>query len=162
MGDINIDSLFLEFSCIGYGKKIVDAPKKNKELLVVMQLKEISIREAVVNPKDIVQRKDTIAYRVASFTSIEDRTIGDVLKKMPGVEVLESGAIKYQGKEISKFYIEGSDMLGGRYGLATNNISHNDVQRVEVMENHQSINKSHRKYYLLRCHGHEPNIEKGC
>ncbi len=137
---VSIDSLVLEFSYIGYARKqIAVSHNNNKEILVKLDPRGMKVKEVVVNIKDIVQKKDTIVYRVDSFASIEDRTIGDVLKKMPGVEIMDSGAIKYQGREISKFYIGGSDMLGGRYGLATNNISHEDVHRVEVMENHQSI-----------------------
>jgi len=40
---------------------------------------------------------------------------------------------------MNKFYIEGSDMLGGKYGIATNGINHDDVGAVEVMENHQPM-----------------------
>ncbi len=45
----------------------------------------------------------------------------------------------YQGEDINKFYIEGSDLLGGKYGIAANGISHEDVGAVEVMENHQPM-----------------------
>ncbi|WP_290385435.1 hypothetical protein [uncultured Duncaniella sp.] len=58
---------------------------------------------------------------------------------MPGINVESSGKIQYQGEDINKFYIEGSDLLGGKYGIATNGISHEDVGAVEVMENHQPM-----------------------
>ena len=65
--------------------------------------------------------------------------IADVLRKMPGIEVAKSGEIRYNGQPINNFYIEGLDMLDGRYGQATNNIAPQDVASVEVMENHQPI-----------------------
>ncbi|MDE5796346.1 MAG: hypothetical protein K2H75_04490, partial [Muribaculaceae bacterium] len=55
------------------------------------------------------------------------------------IKVEEDGTIKYQGKPINKFYVDGNDVIGGQYGLATNNISHKDVKSVEVMENHQPV-----------------------
>ena len=58
---------------------------------------------------------------------------------MPGIDVANNGKIQYQGEDINKFYIEGSDLLGGKYGIATNGISHEDVGAVEVMENHQPM-----------------------
>ena len=58
---------------------------------------------------------------------------------MPGIDVANNGKIQYQGEDINKFYIEGSDLLGGKYGIATNGISHDDVGAVEVMENHQPM-----------------------
>ena len=42
----------------------------------------------------------------------KDIAIVDVIKKLPGVEVSESGKISYQGKAINKFYREGMDLLG--------------------------------------------------
>ena len=58
---------------------------------------------------------------------------------MPGIDVKPSGAIEYQGKEISKFYIEGLDLMGGKYSLASGNISADKVKDVQVLENHQSV-----------------------
>lgn len=58
---------------------------------------------------------------------------------MPGIDVRSDGRIQYQGQDINKFYIEGSDLLGGKYGVATNGISYDDVGAVDIMENHQPM-----------------------
>ena len=137
--DIPLDSLELSFSCLGYAPQTQKIPNSSQPILVELTGKDFKLREVVVSPQKITQRHDTITYLVSAFSSAEDRTIGDVLKKMLGVEVSESGEIKYQGQSLNKFYIEGSDMLGGRYGLATNNISYKDVASVDIMENHQPV-----------------------
>jgi len=136
---IHPDSLELNFSYLGYAPQTRRIPGKGQPLLIELTESKIELREVVVSPQKILQRSDTIIYVVSSFSSLEDRTIGDVLKKLPGIEVLQTGQIRYQGQYLNKFYIEGSDLLGGRYGLATNNISHRDIARVEIMENHQPI-----------------------
>ena len=92
----------------------------------------------IVAPK-IRQTGDTIIYSVDAFKDQNDRVIGDVLKKLPGIEVSPLGQIKYQGEAINKFYIEGMDLLQGRYGIAVNNIAAKDVASVEVLENHQPV-----------------------
>lgn len=66
---------------------------------------------------------------------------------MPGIEVAESGEITYKGNAINKFYIENMDMLQGRYGIATNNISANDISTVQVLENHQPIKALEKTEY---------------
>ena len=58
---------------------------------------------------------------------------------MPGIDVASNGKIQYQGVDINKFYIEGSDLLEGKYGIATNGISHDAIGAVEVLENHQPM-----------------------
>lgn len=51
----------------------------------------------------------------------------------------DNGQIKYNGEPINKFYIDGSDFMDGRYGIATENIHPADVASVDVLENHQPI-----------------------
>lgn len=99
----------------------------------------LEIREVVVKAESVHRQADTLSYNVSSFINVTDRSIGDVLRKMPGLSVAESGEVKYNGKPISKFYIEGMDMLRGSYGIATNNIRAEDIARVEVYENHEAI-----------------------
>jgi hypothetical protein len=63
---------------------------------------------------------------VNSFSKEQDRSIGDVLKRMPGIEVPD-GKILYQGKAINKYYIEGLDLLEGKYNLANDNLPYQEV-----------------------------------
>ena len=76
---------------------------------------------------------------MSKWAQKQDRNIADVLRRLPGVEVAENGSIKYNGEPINKFYIDGSDFVNDRYGVATNNISPDDVSSVEIMENHQPV-----------------------
>ena len=107
----------------------------------------ITLKEVKITLPKIKQVGDTVSYTVADFTDKNDRTIGDVLKKMPGIDVAENGQVYYQNKPINKFYIEGSDLLQGRYGIATNNIEAKDVNKVEVLENHQPIKVLQNKVF---------------
>lgn len=107
------------------------------ELLV--KEKAFVLKEVILKAPKIRQQGDTLNYSVATFINETDRSIGDVLKKLPGIKVLTSGKILYQNKPISKFYVEGVDLLKGKYGLATNNIDAQQVAQVQVLENHQPI-----------------------
>ncbi|WP_025079399.1 hypothetical protein [Porphyromonas macacae] len=106
---------------------------------VVLKEKAIDLKEVTIKSRSIFDKGDTVVYVVSQFAGREDKSLSDVLKRVPGIEVDKSGLIKYNGTPINKFYVEGKDMLGDRYGLATNNIQQQDVARIEVMENHQPI-----------------------
>lgn len=97
------------------------------------------LRTVTVTQRRIRESGDTLTYSVGSFKQAQDRSIEDVIRRMPGIEVKSTGAIEYQGKEISKFYIEGLDLMGGKYSLASGNISADKVKDVQVLENHQSV-----------------------
>lgn len=105
----------------------------------VMTEGAIELQEVTVVPDKITQRGDTLSYAVGAYKDAADRVIGDVIKKMPGLEVSESGQIAFNGKTVKNFYVEDMDLLEGRYGIATNNISANDVATVQVYQNHQPV-----------------------
>lgn len=135
----NASNLKVTASLLGYRTKQTTISNKSQNLNLVLQSKEIQIKEVIVKSSALKQRGDTLAYSVSSFKSRGDRTIGDILKKIPGIEVSKSGAIKYNGEAINKFYIEGMDLLDSKYGIATNNVPVDAVTNVEVIENNQPI-----------------------
>lgn len=128
-----------ECSMLGYASQRIAAgdPAAIREVALVPQPTEI--REVVVQAPRVSLRGDTVAYNVAAFAGAQDKSIADVLRRMPGVEVSDNGEVSYNGEPINRFYIEGNDMLGRRYGLASNNLPHQDVASVEIMENHQPV-----------------------
>lgn len=135
----SVNDCHLEVNIMGFAKKIIPLDSVSIPLTVCMEPGTTLLKEVTVKADRIREQGDTITYNVGSFAQQQDRSIGDVLKRMPGIDVANNGKIQYQGEDINKFYIEGSDLLGGKYGIATNGISHEDVGAVEVMENHQPM-----------------------
>ncbi|MBR1789580.1 MAG: hypothetical protein IJ762_10410 [Bacteroidaceae bacterium] len=88
--------------------------------------------KVTVKPDPLRQRGDTLTHNLASFLGKGDVTLEDGLKRLPGVDVSQNGGISYMGKPISQFNIEGLDMLGGKYNLATRNIPADYVTNVEA------------------------------
>ena len=129
----------LEVSAMRYEKRAILLDSVSFPLTVYMTPGDVQLKEVAVKADRIRAQGDTVTYNVGSFAQHQDRSIGDVLKRMPGIDVSNSGKIQYRGEDINKFYIEGSDLLGGKYGIATNGISHDDVGAVEVLENHQPM-----------------------
>ncbi len=140
---IYYDGKDVELLLMVYGFNIQRKIKKitNQSQIVDFMVSEqaIKLKEFSVKSDKIWGSRDTVNYVVDAFRDSTDIVIGDVLKKMPGIVVKESGQIEYRGKPISKFYIENMDMLQGRYGIATNNITASNIATVQVFENHQPI-----------------------
>ncbi|OQP59840.1 hypothetical protein A4R26_20865 [Niastella populi] len=98
------------------------------------------LKEVVINNKPSIEKMgDTLRYEVGKFSQKEDRTIGDVLKRMPGIEVADDGTISFNGKKISNLYIHGDDLMSGKYGSATRAIKKEMIVSVDIMMNHQPI-----------------------
>lgn len=133
------DSLVVTISGFNIRKQEKVIANQSQNLDFFVDNESITLNEVKIIPPKIRQTGDTLNYLVESFSDINDRTIGDVLKKMPGIKVQDNGAILYQNRPINKFYIENADLLQGRYGVATNNIDAKDVSTVQVLENHQPV-----------------------
>lgn len=127
------------FSAIGYRQISLPVGKFRSGSTVVMEEEALKLKEVTVRIPPVSSRGDTLTYNVASFRTASDRTIEDIIKKLPGINVATDGRISYNGEAINKFYIEGLDLLSGRYTLASRNISPDDVVAVNVYENHQPI-----------------------
>lgn len=130
----------LLFNHISYEKESERVTLKERVAKVDMLLtpKAVSLKEVTVRPDPLRQKGDTLSHNLASFLGKGDVTLEDGLKRLPGVDVSKNGGISYMGKPISQFNIEGMDLLGGKYNLATRNIPVDYVTNVEIVRNHHS------------------------
>ncbi len=133
------DSVTVTASGLAIGNQVKIVKNQSQRLNFRVKEQNVQLKEVTVRAQKIRQNGDTLNYLVGAYQQQGDRVIGDVLKRMPGIEVSQSGGIKYNGKSIKKFYVEEMDLLQGRYGLATNNINASDVATVQVLENHQPV-----------------------
>ncbi|WP_100803094.1 carboxypeptidase regulatory-like domain-containing protein [Ulvibacter sp. MAR_2010_11] len=89
----------------------------------------------------VTVKGDTIIYNADSFTTGDERKLGDVMKKLPGVEVNDDGEIEVEGKAVSKVMVEGKDFFDGDSKLATKNIPADAVDKVEVLRNYNEVDQ---------------------
>jgi len=136
----NADSLRLEINCIGFAKLIKMFFNKPSQVInSTLQTAINTLPDVVVRQQSIQLNGDSISYTAKSFSDKGDRVILDVIKKMPGMKVTESGQILFNNKPINKFYIEGKDLLEDRYSIASNNLPIDAVDQVQLLQNHQPI-----------------------
>jgi len=87
----------------------------------------------------VVVKGDTLIYNADSFKHETDKKLGDVLNKLPGVEVNDEGEIQVEGKTVSKVMVEGKDFFDGDTKLATKNIPADALDKIEILKNHDEI-----------------------
>ncbi|MBW4890324.1 TonB-dependent receptor [Mucilaginibacter sp. HMF5004] len=135
------NGLTLEVSCVGFKKesKAVNdpaAPINFKLSATSKKLNEVTIKNSRPH---IRTAGDTTSYKVSDFSTPQDRVIGDVIKKLPGITVADDGKISYNGKGVSTVYMGGDNLLDDKYNVATNSIPNKSVDQVQVLENNQPI-----------------------
>ena len=132
------DSITLKAAKLNYkAVAIAFNPTTNFQQNFMLETEPLILPDVVVSGNAIYRRKDTINYKAGAFSETQDKVIGDVLKRLPGIDVLPNGQILYQGKGINKYYVEGKDLLENQYGIATNNVPNNIIDKIQILENHE-------------------------
>jgi len=136
----NIAGLSIEATCVGYTKALISTIAPDRDNNFTLMPGETLLAEVKIKYKPTLNvNGDTLNYRTSDFANAQDRSIGDVLKKMPGVEVAENGKISYNGRPISNLYIDKDNLLDDRYNIATRSIPHGAVEQVQVIQKDQPI-----------------------
>lgn len=130
---------------LGYQKESQPV-QKGKGMTFQLKPEAISLKEVEIKGGRIYGRQDTVKYDLSRFTSGKEQNIKEALKRLPGIDVNEqSGEIRYNGKAISQFTVEGMDVSGGRYNQVTENLKADAVKDAEVIEHFQPIRSLRNK-----------------
>jgi hypothetical protein len=133
------DSLLLTVSAIGFESQSVKVNTLQSRMAFFLASADVQLPVVVVKNLPVSIHGDTISYNAKAFTQKQDLVVGDILRRIPGMEVLSDGTVKYNGKPIINYYIEGLDLLEDRYGIANNNIPALAIDKIQVLENHQPV-----------------------
>lgn len=132
--------LWIEATCMGYKKERIKFDPEKQRYAFTLTREPVFLKEVTVtNRPKLQQMGDTLRYIVSSFAQKEDRSIGDVLRRMPGIKIMDDGTIYYNDKQIDNLYIQGDDLMSGKYGTATKVIRKEMIRSVDVIQNHQPI-----------------------
>ena len=134
-----LPELLLRVRSLGYRPQLRRIKAETQRLDLSLEREERLLREVLVKAQRLWAQRDTLNYLVSAYTLQQDRTIGDVLRRLPGITIEDNKVIKYQGVPINRFYIENLDLLRGRYNLATEGIKAEDVATVQVLEHHEPV-----------------------
>lgn len=141
------ETVNLSFTCVGFARLNLPIGKFKQGMKVALEEKIQEIREVTVTPKNYQVRGDTISYSVLGLRQKQDRTIEDVISRIPGIKVDVSGMISYQNIPINRFYVDGKNSMGGNYALLSKNLSANKVDSVQLLRNHQPIKSLQGKLF---------------
>lgn len=130
------------------GLKTADITIETKEVNLVKDVSlqgDTTLEEVNITYKmPVTVKGDTIVYDADSFKSGTEKKLGDVLKKLPGVEVNDDGEIEVEGKTVKKVMVEGKDFFDGDSKIATKNIPANAIDKVQVLKNHSEVGQMSR------------------
>ena len=129
----------LMVTMMGYASCRIEVASATEPLEIKLIPQKTELPAAKVSASAIEEKGDTTVFSAAAFSDGQERDIGELLEKLPGISVNESGGIRVDGESIVKFYVEGMDLMGARYGTVVRNLTPDKISRVEVYRRHQPV-----------------------
>ena len=77
------------------------------------------------------QKGDTVSYNAGAFKVTNDADVEGLLKKMPGITVID-GVVETQGEEVKKVFVDGKEFFGEDVTTAIKSLPAEAVDRIEV------------------------------
>ena len=129
---------------LGFHKQIsLRAVKSPLNVTLIEDTKELEEVVVVARARDAYTKGDTIVFNSKNYTLGNERNLGDVVKKMPGMEVDQTGNISYQGKKIGKVLVDGQDILSSSSGVAMNTLPPDFANSIELLSNYTDGDIAH-------------------
>lgn len=132
--------LWLNARYLGYDQvKRSVSPADSNGIVIILSPSNIDLKEVVITESRpaIIEKSDTLRYNLKYFRDSTEYSIEDVLKKLPGIQISNNGAITVNGKPLGKVLVEGEDVFGKQYTIGTQNIRALMVEAVEVIDHYQ-------------------------
>ena len=101
-------------------------PKKNE-----MMLDEVVVKATKLK---FYMDGDTLVYDADAFNLAEGSMLGELMKKLPGVEVEQGGVIKVNGRQIDAMLLNGKDFFDSDRELLLENMPSYMVKNIQAYE----------------------------
>lgn len=131
--------LQLSIRRLGYAPRILPLSGQDGELTLFLVPQTIRLRPVQVRSPMIRSRGDTTSYSARGLITAATYTLEDLIKRIPALQVDKHGVIRWGGTPIEGVYVEGMDLLGGRYAVATRNLKAEDIASVDLIERFQKM-----------------------
>ena len=131
----------LKISYIGYksdfrlinlssGRPRLNVGEISLETDAVMLAEAVVVAEAL----EVVAKEDTLVYNSSAYRVPEGSALEELVKKLPGAEVDESGKITINGKEITKIMVDGKEFFADDPNIAMKNLPVNIIDKISAYD----------------------------
>lgn len=131
----------LKISFIGFYTKMLplqlanNVPAKNVGT-IALKTDAVMLSEAVITAEapQVSIVEDTLVYNSSAYRTPEGAMLEELVKKIPGAEVDESGNVKINGKEIKKIMVDGKEFFGGDVKTGLKNLPVNMIDKLKTYD----------------------------
>lgn len=130
----------IQVTCVGfktYTKRINVTADKNVALgTIALSPDAIMLKGATVtgHAAKVTVKADTFVYNASAYRTPEGSVVEELVRRLPGAQVDDSGKITINGKEVKKILIDGKEFMTGDTKTAMKNLPTSIVERVRAYD----------------------------
>ncbi|AYO57996.1 hypothetical protein CO230_07580 [Chryseobacterium sp. 6424] len=135
----------LKFTSMQFKTKVVEINTyvdTDFSFILEPQITEIETVEIKARPKIAKSKEDTISYNLKTVKDGTERTAEDLIKKLPGLDINDNGKVTFKGNAIGQVLIDGNEFFGKNHKLATQNITADMLEGVDLWQNYTTVSGS--------------------
>jgi hypothetical protein len=128
----------LKVSCIGFSPYMQNVTAANHDMSIGMKEDGMVLQDVVVKAKSpgVFVHNDTINYNIRKYADGTEQVLGDVLAKLPGMQVDNDGNVTANGKKVDKILVNGNTFFGDHNEQITKNLPSKAVDKVQLLNNY--------------------------
>ena len=118
------------------------ALKKSTDLgVVALEQDAVLLKQATVTGQlaEVQVSEDTVVYNAGAFRVPQGSMLEELVKKLPGAEVDESGKITINGKEVKKIMMNGKEFFSGDTETAMKNVPVEMVEKLKAYDRQSDL-----------------------
>ncbi|HMG81977.1 MAG TPA: outer membrane beta-barrel protein [Ferruginibacter sp.] len=136
---IALDTFTLKISSVGYSKMrqtvVVDSTIKNLGTIDLFKSgKELADVVVVAQAPPVTQKGDTIQYSASQYKVNPDANAQDLITKMPGITVDQSGTVTAHGDQVKSVTVDGKKFYGDDATAALQNLPADIIDKIQVFD----------------------------
>lgn len=131
----------LKFSSLNFETKYINIYATTDFIQNVNLFRKEKLIESIVifaPPKTLKYHNDSISFNLKAIRDSTERNLGDLINKVPGLEINDDGKVNFQGNEIDAILIDGNEFFGNKHQIATQNITADMVDGLDLLLRHQT------------------------
>ena len=137
----------LKMSAIGYKTMTRDVAISDDNDFtfgkVNMETDAVMLKEVIANgvAAKVVIKEDTFVYNAAAYRTPEGSVIEELVKRLPGAQIDDSGKITINGKEVKKIMVDGKEFMTGDTQTALKNLPTSIIEKVKAYDEKSDLAK---------------------
>ena len=131
----------LKFTYVGFKTKVLPlkltADKTERNIgTITLETDAVMLEEAVVTAEaaKVQVVEDTLLYNAAAYRTPQGAMLEELVRKLPGAEIDDSGNVKINGKQVSKLLVGGKEFFGGDVATGLQNLPVEMIDRIKTYD----------------------------